>query len=63
MVPAHFDLVQGFCMRSWKETFRQVSRYEVREVLECRPVCMRLMLFQQIIEGDVRGKLKLAVLG
>lgn len=50
-------------MRSWKETFGQVSCYEVREVLECRPVCMRLMVFQQVIEGDVRGKLKLAALG
>lgn len=51
MALAHFGLVQGFCMRSWKETLGQVSCYKVGEVLECRPVCMQLMVFQQVIEG------------
>lgn len=52
MALAHFGIVQGFCMRSWKETLGQVSCYKVGEVLECRPVCM-----QQVIEGDVLGRL------
>ena len=63
MVLAHFDHVQGFCMRSWRETLGQVSCSKVGEVLECRSVCMQLMVFQQVIEGDVRGKLRLTALG